>query len=369
VAISTALGEKYHRSVHNRPSVAGVRRAVLFASGLIVIACFVLAGTKAYGVFIPGGSGAAARGSANELTSIVGAPHVVFLSKASDANDGLLSVASLRAPAAERVSGVLRCERVSFAGKQGICLQADGRLFMTYRATLFDEQLQPRTSFKLDGRPSRTRVSADGRVGAITMFVTGHGYASAFSTKTILLDMASGDVLGDLEQFTTWRDGKRFAGADFNFWGVTFTRNSNVFYASLRTIVDVPLPQGPVRRAQTYLVRGDLGLRKLTVVHENVECPSLSPNDRLIAYKKNVGAGPAPWRFQVLDLATMTERPIGAETRSIDDQIEWLDDAHVLYSTFRSAKSPLMDVYAAPIDGSEPVHVFVPAAESPIVVR
>jgi hypothetical protein len=240
---------------------------------------------------------------------------------------------------------------------------------MTYRATLFDEQLQPRTSFKLDGRPSRTRVSADGRVGAITMFVTGHGYASAFSTKTILLDMASGDVLGDLEQFTTWRDGKRFAAPDFNFWGVTFTRNSNVFYASLRTIVDVPLPQGPVRRAQTYLVRGDLGLRKLTVVHENVECPSLSPNDRLIAYKKHVGPGPAPWRFQVLDLATMTERPIGAETRSIDDQIEWLDDAHVLYGTFRSAKSPLIDVFAAPIDGNEPARVFLPAAESPIVVR
>jgi len=48
------------------------------------------------------------------------------------------------------------------------------------------------------------REPADGRVGAVTIFVTGHGYAaSSFSTKTILIDMASGDVLGDLEQFTT----------------------------------------------------------------------------------------------------------------------------------------------------------------------
>jgi hypothetical protein len=368
VAISTVIGEKYRR-VHSRPSVVRVRWAVLASSGVILVACCLLGATKVYGVILPGGNGATAGGRANELTSIAAAPHVVFLSKAIDANDGLLSIASLRAPTAGRISGGLRCERASFAGKQGICLEAEGRLFMTYRATLFNEQLQPRMSFKLEGRPSRTRVSPDGRVGAITMFVTGHGYLSAFSTKTILLDMASGDVLGDLEQFTTWRDGSRFAAPDFNFWGVTFARDSNVFYASLRTIVDVQLPEGKVRRAQTYLVRGELGLRKLTVVYENVECPSLSPNNRLIAYKKNVGPGPAPWRFYVLNLATMTESPIGAEPRSIDDQIEWLDDSHVLYGTYRSSQSPLIDVYAAPIDGSEPARVFLPGAESPIVVR
>src|SRR5262249_19851625 len=160
-------------------------------------------------------------------------------------------------------------------------------------------------------------------------------YTRSFSTKTILVDMASGDVLADLEQFTTWRDGRRFGAADFNFWGVTFARDSNVFYATLRTVGDVALPSGQTtRRAQTFLVRGDLGLRKLTVLQENVECPSLSPDNHLIAYKKNVGEG--EWRLHVLDLATMTSRPIAAEARSIDDQIEWLDDSHVLYSTFRS---------------------------------
>ena len=305
------------------------------------------------------------------MSSIVAAPHLIFLSKAVDANDGVLSVAPLKAPTTGRAYGGLRCERVSFGPRQGICLQANRRLFTTYHAVLFDERLQPRTSFKLEGSPSRTRISPDGRVGAITMFVTGHGYAAgSFSTKTVLLDMASGDVLGDLEQFTTWRDGKRFSAPDFNFWGVTFARDSNIFYASLRTVVDFRSPSDQVtRRGQTYLVRGDLGLRKLTVLHENVECPSLSPDNRLIAYKKNVGPGPAPWRFYVLDLATMTERPIGAETRSIDDQIEWLDDSHVLYGTFRSAKSATVDVYVAPLEASEPARVFLPAAESPIVVR
>src|SRR5262249_28302688 len=158
----------------------------------------------------------------------------------------------------------LRCQRVSFAVHQGICMQGErGLLFTSYRAVLFDDRMQPRAALKLEGRPSRTRVSADGRVGAMTVFVAGHAYTRSFSTKTILVGMASGDVLADLEQFTTWRDGRRFGAADFNFWGVTFARDSNVFYATLRTVGDVALPSGQTtRRAQTFLVRGDLGLRK-----------------------------------------------------------------------------------------------------------
>ena len=57
------------------------------------------------------------------------------------------------------------------------------------------------------------------------------------------------------------------------------------------------------------------------------------------------------------------------ETRSIDDQIEWLDDSHVLYGTFRSSRSAVVDVSVASIDGNAPPVVFLPAAESPIVVR
>jgi hypothetical protein len=246
-------------------------------------------------------------------------------------------------------------------------------VFATYQAVLFNERFEARMSIKLDGRPSRTRMSADGRLGAITVFVTGkaHGYASSsFSTETMLIDMGSGDVLGDLEQFTTWRDGKRLSAADFNFWGVTFARDGNTFFASLRTAVDSPpAPSGFTRLTKTYLVQGDLGLRKLTVLHENVECPSLSPNGRLIAYKKRVTPDTAPWRFYLLELATMTERPIGAETRSIDDQMEWLDDAHVLYGAQRSSQSAVVDVWVAPIEGSEPARIFLPTAESPIVVR
>src|SRR5206468_126883 len=82
-------------------------------------------------------------------------------------------------------------------------------------------------------------------------------------------------------------------------------RDSNTFYASLRSA------------NKTYLVRGDLPLRRFTVLHENVECPALSPNNELIAYKKRVGGTMNPWRFHVLDLATMAERELAAETRAI----------------------------------------------------
>jgi hypothetical protein len=359
-------------TLSRRPVAVQAKRAALVVSATAVAVLTVLSGTSSRGVIPPRVSETPVAAHAIELASIAGAPHLVFISKGVDASYTLLSSAPLLQPTAGRAHGELRCERVSFAAGEGICLQADRGIFTTYRAVLFNVRLQPRLSFKLEGSPTRTRISADGRVGAITVFLTGqaHGYTSAsFSTKTVLLDMASGDAIGELEQFTTWRDGKRFTAADFNFWGVTFARDSNTFYASLRTSADVQPSRWQITRpSKTYLVRGDLGLHKLTVLHENVECPSLSPNGQLIAYKKRVGPDRAPWRFYVLDLATMNESPI-AETRSIDDQLEWLDDAHVLYGTTRSSQSAIVDVWVAPIDGSEPARVFLPEAESPIVVR
>jgi hypothetical protein len=300
------------------------------------------------------------------MAAIAGSPHLLFRHTAVDQNYSHLSAAPLdaRGPA-ERAAAEFACERVSYAAGRGICLAADRGVFNTYTAIFFDRALHANKTIKLDGSPSRTRVSADGRVGAITVFVAGavHGYASAgFSTKTTIVDMQAGEPLADLEQFTTWRDGVRFKAADFNFWGVTFARDSNTFYATLRTA-------SGSGRVTCYLVRGDLGLRTLTVLKENVECPSLSPDNRLIAFKKRVGPDTAPWRIYVLDVATLIDRPITVETRSIDDQIEWLDDGHMLYATSRSSQSASQDVWVAPVDNSVPARVFLAEAESPIVVR
>jgi hypothetical protein len=297
---------------------------------------------------------------AHEVAAIAGAPHVVFRHTAADPNYGRLSVAPLEpGDTPRRAAAALGCERVGYAAGRGLCLVAERDLFTTYKIVFFDSGLNATGSGKLEGSPSRSRVSPDGRVGAVTVFALGgpHNYKDAgFSTRTSLHDMATGTELGELEQFTTWRDGKRIKAADFNFWGVTFARDSNVFYATLRTA------------GATYLVRGDVAQRTLTVVHDQVECPALSPDNRLIAFKKRIGPTDNPWRLYVLDLATMTERPIAAETRSIDDQLEWLDDGHVLYGIPSASRPSSHDVWVAPVgDGS--ARIFLPDAESPIVVR
>jgi hypothetical protein len=189
------------------------------------------------------------------------------------------------------------------------------------------------------------------------VFVVGDDYASnSFSTRTTLVDLSSGDQIGELEQFGTWRNDARFKAADFNFWGVTFAKEGSTFYASLRT------------GGSTFLVRGELVLRKLTVVREHVECPALSPDGRMLAYKKRVGPSPDAWRVHVLDLETNAERMLSSETRYINDQVEWLDADHVLYGIPRRTTS-IVDVWVAPIDGSGPARVFLPEAESPIIVR
>jgi hypothetical protein len=292
--------------------------------------------------------------------SLVREPHLLLTRAKVAGVGGEIEIAPLGDATAARAATALKCDRISFAGGRGICLQTSLGVLTKYEAVVFDSQFKPIVTMKLDGAPTRTRISPDGRYGATTVFVTGqeHGYNSvSFSTKTTLIEMASGKAVTDLEQFKVVRDGQPFAAKDFNFWGVTFARDSNVFYATLMS------------DRKTYLVRGDVAARSMTVLRDNVECPSLSPNNQLIAYKKRVGGDLAPWRFYVMDLATMTERPIAGEARSIDDQLEWLDDRRVLYATLRSSQSAVTDVWVADVSGTEPARQLFLEGESPIVVR
>jgi len=137
---------------------------------------------------------------------------------------------------------------------------------------------------------------------------------------------------------------------------VTFAHDGNTFYASLRT------------NGKTYLLRGDLAGRRFTVLRDNVECPSVSPDDRFIAFKKFIGPDPGAWRLAVLELSTMKERLVAGETRYIDDQVEWLDGDRLLYAVTRRTTS-IADVWVASATGDGPAKILLPQAESPIVVR
>ena len=335
------------------------RYSAVVAAALVIVVIIELAGTRGQTLARP--KPVPATPPAPTAAAIAAVPHLVFRHTAVDPLYGRLSVTPLEgAGTAARAAAAFSCERVSYAGGHGLCLTTDRGVFTTYKAVIFDATLTATQTIRLSGSPTRTRVSPDGRVGAVTVFDIGsqHTYSgSSFSTKTTMVDLTSGDEIGDLESFATWRDGKRIKASDFNFWGVTFARDNNTFYATLKT------------GGTTYLVRGELALRKLTVLRSNVECPALSPDNRLLGFKKRVGTGADPWRFYVLDLATMAERPIAGETRSIDDQLEWLDNGHVLYGAPRAAQPSSIDLWTADVDGGAPARLYLKDAESPIVVR
>lgn len=272
---------------------------------------------------------------------------------------GFVKIATLAGSKEKRVTAPLRCMRMHFAAGVGLCLQDRFGAWLTpvVTVTLFDERFQPIFSREVEGYTSRARISPDGKYAAYTVFVTGHSYNDGnFSTATHIWEVATGNDLGNLEDFEVWRDGQVIREIDFNFWGVTFAEDSNRFYATLST-GGVP-----------SLVEGDIAARRITVLRDWVECPSLSPDNGRIAFKKARGNG--EWQLTVLDLATLQETQL-AESRSVDDQVEWLDDATILYQQmeYDSTRNAWINVLSIPADGSGAPTLFVANVGSPAVVR
>ena len=58
-----------------------------------------------------------------------------------------------------------------------------------------------------------------------------------------------------------------------------------------------------------------------------------------------------------------------AETHGIDDQIEWLDNKHILYHKLDYDPPSIVSVFVLPADGTGKPKVFVPNALSPVVIR
>ena len=288
---------------------------------------------------------------------------IVFRNTASGEGYGHVASVPLADPGGPRAVSDIACDRLDAAPDTLSCLRSVRGIVPSYTATVYTGDAagagHALQEWPLAGIPSRTRLSPDASLVATTSFVTGHSYAAVgFSTDTSLRT-TGGDDLGNIEEWTLLIDGEPAAPVDRNYWGVTFIDETG-FYATV----------GLTTAGVTYLVRGDIAARTLTTLATNVECPSLSPDGTRIAFKRVTGgSGPtAHWTPAIYDVAT-GRIDLLPETRSIDDQIEWLDDDVLLYGMPRAGVPGDTDVWALAADGSTDPYVFIEHAWSPSVIR
>ena len=289
--------------------------------------------------------------------AIENGPHIVFRNAVLGADLGRVAESSLADPGGPRAITNITCDRVFSAGGRTLCLSSEPGLVTTYRATVYDDATGKATSIPLTGSPSRARLSKDGDFAATTSFVAGDSYAAtSFSTRTVVTDLSDGTST-DLETFRLVEDGRSISPTDRNYWGVTFADDDDHFYVTV------------AYGGKTHLARGQLSTRTVTTIRTDAECPSLSPDETRVAYKKRGDRERGNWRIVVLDLATGKETQL-AETRSVDDQVEWLDDDRIVYGLpGEGSDAAQTNVWVVPADGSGTPRLLIPNAWSPAVVR
>ncbi|MFF8846922.1 hypothetical protein ACF08N_30100 [Streptomyces sp. NPDC015127] len=323
-------------------------------AGLLALAALVLAGV-AVGYTVR----AAERRpepAAAEATFTLEGPRLYFRSAGSEGkgNGGRVAYRPVDGPApgARTVGGGPACERFYAAGGTGLCLQRRPGVPPRTYAVVLDRRMREVRRVAVPGIPNRARVSASGRMLSWTNFAVGDSYASSsFSTRTSILDLRTGFLVKNMEQIPLTIDGRRYHAPDVNYWGVTFARDDNRFYATVST------------KGRTYLVEGDMRAWSARALRENVECPSLSPDNTRLVFKKQVRDDPRrPWRLYALDLRTMREWPL-AETRSVDDQAAWLDNDTVAYGLAPG------DIWSVPASGTARPRLLIRGGTSPSPVR
>lgn len=335
-----------------------MRRGVLLFGVLCLIAATVIAAVV-YRAQPPLSADTAVIASTPQQASIERGARLYFRSAAGNPSFGKLSFVDSSHAGLPPTVVDLACEVAHASGGRGICLARDTSLLSPFVAKIFDlADHRILHTVSLAGLPSRTRVARDGRIGATTVFVTGHGYDSVdFSTQTLLIDLGTGATIADVETFDFFAQGVPIREADFNVWGITFLDDGNTFYATLST------------QRRHLLVRGGVAARQAHVIHEDVECPSVSPDGTRVAYKRRyIEDGFVRWQLYVLDLRTMQETALG-ERRSVDDQLEWLDDGRVLYTLIDTTGTQGNSVWSINADGSGNAERLLASASSPALVR
>ncbi|WP_410579329.1 hypothetical protein [Amycolatopsis sp. lyj-108] len=288
---------------------------------------------------------------------VLGEPgRLLFRNGAAGPGYGNVASVPVSDPGGPRRVSSLSCERFYTAADGGLCLAKEPTPMPGAVARFVDTALTEVKRVDVPGIPNRAKLSPAGRMGSWTTFVTGDSYSTpgTFSTRTAIMDRERNELSSNIEGIPLRIGDAVHRGEDVNYWGVTFAADQRTFYATVAT------------GGRTYLVQGDNEAWNARTLRENAECPSLSPDGTKLAFKKRVADGDVrPWREHVLDLATMREIPL-AETRSVDDQVVWLDNDTIAYGLPRE-NGKESDIWSVPADGSGAARLLVPFASSPSV--
>ncbi|MGX1160601.1 hypothetical protein FBY31_1030 [Arthrobacter sp. SLBN-100] len=330
---------------------------------LLMVTCLILAGAGSYALSAfqrlqDSRAAPPAVDVAAESTELPKGSYVLFRNTAAGQGYGMAATVPAADPSGPRSIGGAACDRVYATGINVVCLSTNRGLVTSFEASIYGAGWQRLQAWALPGIPSRTRASGAGLV-ATTVFVTGHSYAgTGFSTETAIRGLDGAVKAGNLEEFALLVNGQQITGSERNIWGVTFVPGQpDAFFATAAA------------SGRHWLVRGSIAGRTLTAVHDGVECPSISPDGTRVAFKKGMGSGITPyWKAAVLDLASGKETVLG-ESRSIDDQIEWLNDSFLLYGLPREGEAGDSDVWRIPADGGAGPRLYIEHAWSPSVVR
>jgi hypothetical protein len=281
-------------------------------------------------------------------------PFVIYRALAPREAYGRVALLELRPGAEPRVSS-LSCLRLHYAGGRGLCaIQQPRNEAIVNVVQVFDRSMIAAREVVLDGIPTRLRVSPNGRYAAITTYAEEETPEyERLATRTRFIDLRSGRQLGDLRDFRIEFHESPALSGPMDFSSVAFERDGDRFFATLST------------EAERYLVAGSLRERRLTVLRPGVASEALSPDGSRLAVKRLL-PDRGFWQLAVIDLRTWTERDLRQGTRSVDDQVEWLDDDHVVYHDVDGESTA---VWALPVDGENGPRVLVKDAYSGAIQR
>jgi dipeptidyl aminopeptidase/acylaminoacyl peptidase len=293
---------------------------------------------------------AAGQGPAHPTTP----PFVMFRVLSSDETHGRLAVLPL-APYAEPQISDMTCVRLHYAAGRGICVtQETHDRAVRHVAHVFDGQLVRGARIELDGVATRVRVAPDGRTGAITTYGEEEGpTGERLATWTRLIDMTSGRQLADLRDFRIDNERLPAMSAPLDVSSVAFEDDGDRFFATVATASD------------RYLVSGSLRERRLSTLRTGVASEALSPDGHRLAVKRLIPER-GVWQVAVIDLATWDETDLPHGHRSVDDQVEWFDNRHVMY---HDVDGETTSVWVLSIDGTSAPRVQFSKAYSAVIQR